>query len=77
MSEGYKLWCKDEKSSKCIICKDVTFNEAQMLNFKELPNKTKDNNVMRKMLEVESSSDTSNFKEKKKKIRSIQLRRIH
>lgn len=28
----YKLRCTDSKPSQCIIIKDVTFNDAKMLN---------------------------------------------
>ncbi|KAH9706111.1 hypothetical protein KPL70_012113 [Citrus sinensis] len=30
--KGYKLWCTDFKPPKCIISRDVTFSEAEMLN---------------------------------------------
>ncbi|KAH9681219.1 hypothetical protein KPL71_026889 [Citrus sinensis] len=30
--KGYRLWCTDFKPPKCIISRDVTFNEAEMLN---------------------------------------------
>ncbi|KAH9696398.1 hypothetical protein KPL71_023151 [Citrus sinensis] len=30
-TKGYKLWCVDLKSPKCIISRDVIFNESEML----------------------------------------------
>ncbi|KAH9770027.1 Integrase catalytic domain-containing protein [Citrus sinensis] len=30
-TKGYKLWCTDLKPPKCIISRDVTFNESEML----------------------------------------------
>jgi len=30
-TKGYKLWCVDLKPPKCIISKDVIFNESEML----------------------------------------------
>ena len=30
--KGYRLWCIDLKPSKCIISRDITFNESEILN---------------------------------------------
>ena len=54
----YKIWCQYGKSSKCIISRDVTFNEAEKLNAKKFPNETEENSVKKKVeLKVEPSND--------------------
>ena len=30
--KGYRMWCIDFKPPKCIISRDVTFNESEILN---------------------------------------------
>ncbi|KAH9754460.1 hypothetical protein KPL71_015451 [Citrus sinensis] len=58
--KGYRLWCTDFKPPKCIISRDVTFNEAEMLNkgrsseFKEKNPEAEDDKIQ---FEVEHAED--------------------
>ena len=58
--KGYRLWYTDFKPPKCIISRDVTFNEAEMLNkrrsseFKEKNPEAEDDKIQ---FEVEHAED--------------------
>ncbi|KAH9684927.1 hypothetical protein KPL70_013734 [Citrus sinensis] len=58
--KGYRLWCTDFKPPKCIISRDVTFNDAEMLNkrrssaLKEKNPETEDDKIQ---FEVEHAED--------------------
>ena len=55
----YRLWCIDFKPPKCIISRDVTFNEAEMLNkrrsseIKEKKPKVEDEKILFEVEHVE------------------------
>ncbi|XWS17896.1 hypothetical protein CRYUN_Cryun33cG0107800 [Craigia yunnanensis] len=55
--KGYKLWCPEKR--KCIISRDVTFNETKMLKLHKKPSKENESpNVMKNVeLEVEPSKE--------------------
>ncbi|KAH9705461.1 hypothetical protein KPL70_011882 [Citrus sinensis] len=58
--KGYRLWCTDFKPPKCIISRDVTFNEAEMLNKRrsfELKEKNPDAEDEKIQFEVEHDED--------------------
>ena len=58
--KGYRLWCVDAKPCKCIISRDVAFNECAMLepkNEKSL-DAGKDHDVSKQVeLEVEATEN--------------------
>ncbi|KAH9686815.1 hypothetical protein KPL70_014523 [Citrus sinensis] len=69
--KGYRLWCIDMKPPKCIISRDVTFNESEILNksktieSKDHRSKTKPGSVQFKvefheqdMTELETEGDS-------------------
>ena len=61
--KGYRLWCIDLKPPKCIISRDVTFNELEILNksktteSKEYRSETRPGSVQ---FEVESHEQEKN-----------------
>lgn len=49
--KAYKLWCLEEGMRKCIISRDVTFNEAEMgykIQNNDLPEKADDDAVTKR-----------------------------
>ncbi|KAH9694912.1 Integrase catalytic domain-containing protein [Citrus sinensis] len=60
--KGYKIWCTDLSPPRCIISRDVTFNEKELLNQKSAQQPTKEDTETGKkqQFEVElSRSDNS------------------
>ncbi|KAH9717481.1 hypothetical protein KPL71_021830 [Citrus sinensis] len=60
--KGYKIWCTDLSPPRCIISRDVTFNEKELLNQKSAQQPTKEDTETGKkqQFEVElSKSDDS------------------
>ncbi|XXG70306.1 hypothetical protein AAC387_Pa06g3094 [Persea americana] len=56
--KGYRLWCLDGKSPRCIISRDVTFDESAMLKPKECQDagKVEDQNGVSKQVELENEA---------------------
>ena len=56
--KGYRLWCLDGKSPRCIISRDVTFDESAMLKPKECQDagKVEDQNGVSKQVELEKEA---------------------
>ncbi|KAH9803501.1 hypothetical protein KPL71_001790 [Citrus sinensis] len=68
--KGYRLWCIDFKPPKCIISRDVIFNEAEMLNkrrsseFKEKNPEAEDDKIQFEVEHAEyKKSETPTTKE--------------
>ncbi|KAL9460198.1 hypothetical protein AB3S75_003409 [Citrus x aurantiifolia] len=65
--KGYRLWCTDPKPPRCIVSRDVVFNEQEMLKsyVQRLENSEKDTSVLRDQIKVElteKSGDTISYK---------------
>ncbi|KAH9649101.1 hypothetical protein KPL70_025857 [Citrus sinensis] len=54
--KGYKIWCTDLSPPKCIISRDVTFNEKELLNQKSAQQPTKKDTETGGV--IDSSSDS-------------------
>ncbi|KAH9646639.1 hypothetical protein KPL70_024932 [Citrus sinensis] len=64
--KGYRLWCTDLKPPRCIVSRDVVFNEQEMLKsyVQKLENSDKDTGVLRDQIKVEltgKSGDTTSY----------------
>ena len=51
--KGYKIWCTDLRPPKCIISKDVIFNEDELIRKTQPAEETKSGSKPHKMLEFE------------------------
>ena len=53
--KGYRLWCTDLKPPRCIVSRDVIFNEQEMLKsyMQKLENSDKNTGVLRDQIKVE------------------------
>ncbi|KAH9678917.1 hypothetical protein KPL71_025907 [Citrus sinensis] len=64
--KGYRLWCTDLKPPRCIVSRDVVFNEQEMLknHVQRLENSDKGTGVLRDQIKVEltgKSGDTTSY----------------
>ena len=62
--KGYKIWCTDLKPPKCLISRDVIFNEDELVGKTQLAEVTNSNSKPLKMLEFEvEQPDQRNIEE--------------
>ncbi|KAH9649106.1 hypothetical protein KPL70_025861 [Citrus sinensis] len=64
--KGYKLWCTDLKPPRCMVSRDVVFNEQEMLKSytEKLEDSNKDTNLLKDHIKVEltgKSGDTTSY----------------
>ncbi|KAH9744680.1 hypothetical protein KPL70_003806 [Citrus sinensis] len=74
--KGYRLWCTDLKPPRCIVSRDVVFNEQEMLKSytQKLEDSNKDTGSLKDQINVEltgKSGDTTSYETSKDEKRDV------